>query len=176
MSRFAYSCVVDDDPVLIAQAFIWITCMRNRRSVEEKDIFVHITDIANTEFLDWLKSTDINIIEIEPFDQRSPHCNKIEQLRTFSNSTCDQIVCMDCDIAWVGDRVLPVGAFDRPRGEPARADSIGHLCRLGSWVAGVVSRVLWRGRGSGVVRQKQLQRRPLHNKAGFRSNARTQMA
>jgi hypothetical protein len=113
--RFAFSCVVDNDPVLIAQAYIWLNCMRDRSGVRDEDIFVHITELANTEFLDWLKSTKVNVIEIKPFDRRSPHCNKIEQLKTFARSEYDQIVCMDCDIAWVGDRALPVEPRSQPR-------------------------------------------------------------
>src|SRR5690349_13100942 len=110
MTRFAFSCVVDNDPVLIAQAFIWLNCLRNRGGLRVEDIFVHITDLGNTEFRDWLKSSNVNVIEIEPFDKRSPHCNKIEQLKTFIHSKYDHVVFMDCDIGWVGDRVLPVGA------------------------------------------------------------------
>ncbi len=110
MTRFAFSCVVDNDPVLVAQAFIWLNCMRSRGGFRDEDIFVHITDLANTEFLNWVRSSKVNVIEIEPFDERSPHSNKIEQLKTFVHSNYDQVVCMDCDTAWIGDRALPVGA------------------------------------------------------------------
>ena len=84
--------------------------MLNREGPLDEDIFVHITDLANAEFLNWIKSVNINVIRIEPFDHRSPHSNKIVQLKTFVHSKYDQIVCMDCDIAWVGDRALPARA------------------------------------------------------------------
>jgi hypothetical protein len=47
---------------------------------------------------------------VERFDQRSPHCNKIQQLHTFAGAGYDQIVLMDCDTAWVGGGKLPIGA------------------------------------------------------------------
>src|SRR5437588_3991215 len=110
MTKFAFSSVVDNDPILIAQAFLWLNFIRNRSGVQSSDIFVHTTQLSNTEFLSWLDSLNVNIVRIEPFDPRRPHCNKIQQLKTFVDSEYDQVVCMDCDIAWIGDRVLPLGA------------------------------------------------------------------
>lgn len=109
MTSFAYSCVVDDDPVLLAQAFIWLNCMLKLRSVRPSDVFVHTTEISNGEFNDWLVAQGVNVVPIEKFNDVSPHCNKIQQLQTFVSSRYDQVICMDCDTAWVGSRLPPVG-------------------------------------------------------------------
>ena len=74
------------------------------------DIFVHVTASVGTEYLNWLESEKINVVHIDKFDERSPHCNKIQQLATFSRTTYDQIVLMDCDTAWIGQSELPLGA------------------------------------------------------------------
>jgi len=109
MPSFAFSCVVDEPPPLLAQSFLWVNCLKRIQSVNPRDIFVHVVDVEDREFLDWLKAEQVNVVPAERFDPRSPHCNKIQQLRTFEGSAYDQIVLMDCDTAWVGSAPLPPG-------------------------------------------------------------------
>ena len=109
MPSFAFSCVVDKPPALLAQTFLWVNCLKRLQSVNPRDIFVHVVDIEDHEFLDWLKAEQVNVVPAERFDPRSPHCNKLRQLRTFEDSDYDQIVFMDCDTAWVGSAPLPPG-------------------------------------------------------------------
>src|SRR5690242_18305106 len=104
MTSYAFSCVVDNVPALMAQAFIWVNCLKRLQSIEPSDIYVHLVDVQNREFLDWLEAEQVNVVAVERFDQRSPHCNKIQQLHTFAGTDYDQIVLMDCDTAWVGQR------------------------------------------------------------------------
>jgi hypothetical protein len=110
MTSFAFSCVVDDVPVLLAQTFIWVNCLKRLQSINPRDIFVHIVEVQNSEFLNWLQAEQVNVVTVERFDRRSPHCNKIQQLSTFAGAAYDQIVLMDCDTAWVGTAELPIGA------------------------------------------------------------------
>ena len=107
MPSFAFSCVVDEPPPLLAQSFLWVNCLKRIQSVNPRDIFVHVVDVEDRDFLDWLKAEQVNVVPAERFDPRSPHCNKIQQLRTFEGSAYDQIVLMDCDTAWVGTAALP---------------------------------------------------------------------
>jgi predicted O-methyltransferase YrrM len=109
VTHFAFSCVVDDDPVLVTQAAIWVSCLTKRQGVLPKDVFVHVTELQNGEFVNWLRGEGVNVVPIAPFDKRSPHSNKIQQLASFAACDYDQIVLMDCDTAWIGDRVLPCG-------------------------------------------------------------------
>src|ERR1035437_1232770 len=111
MNSLAISCIVDQPRYLMAQSFIWVSCLLDIQKVPLKSIFVHVAGIADPKFLPWLKSLGVNVVTVEPFDPRSPHCNKLRQLDTFAGASFDQVVLMDCDTAWVGDAPLP-------RGEP----------------------------------------------------------
>ena len=111
MNSTAFSCVIDQPRYLMAQCFIWVNCLLVIQKVAPKSIFVHVAGVSDPEFLPWLESRGVNVIRVTPFDPRSPHCNKICQLDTFADGTFDQIVLMDCDTAWIGDRPIP-------RGEP----------------------------------------------------------
>jgi 2-polyprenyl-3-methyl-5-hydroxy-6-metoxy-1,4-benzoquinol methylase len=105
----AYSCVMDQDPLMAAQTFIWVNCLLEIQSVPPENVFIHHTGIANADFASWLESRRINLVKIKPFDARSPHCNKLQQIATFLRRTFDRIVLMDCDTAWVGHAPLPRG-------------------------------------------------------------------
>jgi hypothetical protein len=110
MTSFAFSCVVDNVPALLAQAFLWVNCLKRLRGVNPRDIFVHVLDLDDTEFLQWLSEEGVNIVHIERFDPRNPYCNKIQQLNIFVGTHHDQIVFMDCDTAWIGDASMPIGS------------------------------------------------------------------
>jgi 2-polyprenyl-3-methyl-5-hydroxy-6-metoxy-1,4-benzoquinol methylase len=105
----AYSCVLDQDPFMAAQCFIWLNCLLEIKSAPPENIFIHHTGIANADFASWLESRRVNLVKIKPFDARSPHCNKLQQLKTFSQNTFDRVVLMDCDTAWIGRAPLPRG-------------------------------------------------------------------
>lgn len=96
-----------------AQAFIWVNCLKRLQNINPADIFVHITP-GRSQFRDWLSSEKVKIVEVGRFDSRNAHCNKIQQLASFCQTTYDQIVFMDCDTAWVGKESLP-------RGQPVSA-------------------------------------------------------
>jgi 2-polyprenyl-3-methyl-5-hydroxy-6-metoxy-1,4-benzoquinol methylase len=110
LGSVAFSCVVDKDPLLAAQCFIWLNCLIEIQSVPPAQIFVHHTGIGNADFAIWLKSRRVNLVEITPYDRRNPHCNKLRQLETFARKTFDRVVLMDCDTAWIGDAPLPIRA------------------------------------------------------------------
>ena len=86
MTSYAFSCVVDNVPALMAQAFIWVNCLKRLQAIEPSDIYVHLVDVQNREFLDWLGAEQVNVVAVERFDRRSPHCNKIQQLHTFAGT------------------------------------------------------------------------------------------
>ena len=109
MASRVFSCFVDDDPTLKAQAFIWLGCLTRRQNIEPSAIFVH-TPPDRSQFRDWLRSEKVNVVEMDRFDARNKYCNKLQQLATFCEATYDQVVFMDCDTAWVGKAKLPVGS------------------------------------------------------------------
>ena len=110
LGSVAFSCVVDQDPFLAAQCFIWLNCLLEIQSTPPANIFIHHTGLGNADFAAWLASLKVNLVQIKPFDSRSPHCNKLRQLKTFANSAFDRVVLMDCDTAWIGNAPLPSGA------------------------------------------------------------------
>jgi len=104
----AYSCVLDRDPIFAAQCYIWLNSLLEIQSAPPQNIFIHHTGIANADFAAWLQSRGVNMVEINPYDPRSPHCNKLQQLKTFVGKKFDHVVLMDCDTAWIGDAALPI--------------------------------------------------------------------
>jgi SAM-dependent methyltransferase len=115
MKPTAFSCVVDNTPLLLAQAFLWVNCLKQLRGVAACNIFVHTVEIDDHEFLTWLANEDVNVVAIPRFHPLSPHCNKIQQLSTFGQTNYDRVVLLDCDTAVVGvldlPAVTPVGAL-----------------------------------------------------------------
>lgn len=104
----AFSCFVDDDPIMRAQAFIWLNCLTRIQCVSPSAIFVHMARGA-TDFRGWLHAEGVHVVDTEAFDNRNKYCHKLQQLSTFVDSEYDQVVLMDCDTAWIGDRELPQG-------------------------------------------------------------------
>jgi SAM-dependent methyltransferase len=110
MTSIAYSCVLDNTPLLLAQAFLWVKCLKQIRRVDACDIFVHTVEIDDREFLAWLAEEKINIVMSPRFHPLSPHCNKIQQLATFQQTNYDRVVFLDCDTAVIGESELPNAA------------------------------------------------------------------
>jgi FkbM family methyltransferase len=104
----AFSCYVDDAPVLRAQAFIWVNCLMRVQGISPSAIFVHMPAGAS-DFRSWLHEQGVQVIDAEHFDSRNKYCNKLQQLSTFVDSEFEQVVFMDCDTAWAGDLELPLG-------------------------------------------------------------------
>jgi SAM-dependent methyltransferase len=124
MKPTAFSCVVDKTPLLLAQAFLWVNCLKQLRRVAAGDIFVHTVEIDDQEFLAWLANEDVNVIATPRFHLLSPHCNKIQQLATFRHTNYDRVVLLDCDTAVIGDldlpNVAPIGASIVHYGNPPK--------------------------------------------------------
>jgi hypothetical protein len=110
MKSTAFSCVVDKTPLLLAQAFLWVNCLKQLRRVAAGDIFVHTVEIDDQEFLAWLANEDVNVIATPRFHPLVPNCNKIQQLATFRQTDYDRVVFLDCDTAVIGNLDLPNAA------------------------------------------------------------------
>src|SRR5215468_505410 len=96
MRSTAYSCVVDNTPLLLAQAFLWVNCLKQLRRVPAYNIFVHTIDIEDHEFFTWLVDEGTNVITIPRFHPFSPHCNKIQQLASFHHTHYQKVALLDC--------------------------------------------------------------------------------
>ncbi|HEV2263807.1 MAG TPA: class I SAM-dependent methyltransferase [Stellaceae bacterium] len=103
--RVAYSCVVDNNSVMMAQSFIWLTCLTELHGAAARDIYVHVVDITDRGYLDWLEQSGVNVVRRDVFDPRNRYCNKLHQLDTFLATDHAAVVLMDCDTAWVGNAI-----------------------------------------------------------------------
>ncbi|MHC5018667.1 MAG: FkbM family methyltransferase [Planctomycetota bacterium] len=102
----AFSCFADADPVITAQAYLWVNCLLRVQEVEPSAVFVHVPSRASA-FAEWVRRQGVHVIEAEPFDARNRYCNKLQQLETFCDTPFEQVVLMDCDTAWVGAQPFP---------------------------------------------------------------------
>ena len=141
----AFSCVVDDDPTIAAQCYIWLNCLLRLHALPAASIFVHAPVGYESALLRWAVAIGVNVVPIVPFDPRSPHCNKICQLDTFERGRFKRVVLMDCDTAWVGPMELPptgsdsailAKVVDRPNPPEESLAKLFHAARLGEpvWV------------------------------------------
>ena len=86
MNSLAISCIVDQPRYLMAQSFIWVSCVLDIQKVPPKNVFVHVAGIRDPKFIPWLTSRGVNVVAVAPFDPRNPYCNKLRQLETFAGA------------------------------------------------------------------------------------------
>ncbi|HEY8309198.1 MAG TPA: class I SAM-dependent methyltransferase, partial [Gemmatimonadaceae bacterium] len=134
----AFSCLVDNDVVMRAQSYIWLTALLSIQGCAPDQIHVHVTeDVDAPEYLALLARLGVKVIRVPPFDSRNAYCNKLTQLPTFLQTRFRQVVLMDCDTAWVGSQALPtprgVAAkiVDLPNPPPPMIEDVFELAGLG---------------------------------------------
>ncbi len=72
-----FSCVVDANPRFHLEVLRWYATLSRTCGVSPEDMVVHAVSGTNSDALDYLRSLGVVIENVEPFDRRSPHCNKI---------------------------------------------------------------------------------------------------
>jgi len=103
----AFSCVLDRDPLRTLQCYLWVSCLIELQAITPENMFVHHSTIENVDFVRWLQSRRVNLIDITTNHGRGPPCNRLRQLQTFSERRYGRVVLTDCGTAWVGDAPLP---------------------------------------------------------------------
>ncbi len=102
--RGVYSCVVDADPRFHLEALRWYATLRRIVGVEPADLVVHAVGGSDTGPLDYLRRCGVSVVDVECFDERSPHCNKIAGALSLASSGVDGIaVLTDTDVAVLED-------------------------------------------------------------------------
>lgn len=75
----ALSCVVDADPRFHLEVMRWFATTTGIAGVAPGELVVHLVDGAqgSVDVADHLRGRGVTVVEVPPFDGRSPHCNKI---------------------------------------------------------------------------------------------------
>jgi SAM-dependent methyltransferase len=111
-----FSCVVDTHPRFHLEALRWFASLTRLAGVDPTDLVVHAISPAQTDSLKYLQAQGVAIREIQPFDPRSPHCNKISgALRLARDEPRRLSVLTDSDIVF----------FEDPRQLKVPSDKIG---------------------------------------------------
>jgi 2-polyprenyl-3-methyl-5-hydroxy-6-metoxy-1,4-benzoquinol methylase len=99
--NYKYSCVLDYNPLMAAQAFIWLNSLKSKQ-IDGNDIYIHLIGNVPEAFEKMLKVEKVNIIQSQPYNSQNKYCNKLLQLDTFTNlDRYDYVFLMDCDTAIV---------------------------------------------------------------------------
>jgi SAM-dependent methyltransferase len=94
-----FSCVVDAHPRFHLDALRWFASLTRLAGVDPADLVVHSVGPARTDVLKYLQARGVAVREIEPFDSRSPHCNKIAgALRLAAEKRHGLLVLTDSDV------------------------------------------------------------------------------
>jgi hypothetical protein len=97
-----YSCVVDADPRFHLEALRWYATLDRVVGVDPADLVVHAVDGSGTQVLAYLRDRGVSVVDIERFDERSPHCNKISGALSLAQIGVDGVaVLTDTDVAVV---------------------------------------------------------------------------
>jgi hypothetical protein len=95
-----FACVVDEHPRFHLDALRWYAALTALAGVRPSDLVVHCVGSASSEILGHLKAQGVAIRNVERFDGRSPHCNKISgALQMADFPLVGMAVLCDTDIA-----------------------------------------------------------------------------
>ena len=99
-----FSCVVDDHPRFHLDALRWFATLTGVAGVDPGDLLVHAVGNSATDALELLRARGVTVRPIDPFDPRSPHCNKISgALRLAEDGPPGMVVLCDTDVVVLED-------------------------------------------------------------------------
>jgi 2-polyprenyl-3-methyl-5-hydroxy-6-metoxy-1,4-benzoquinol methylase len=98
------SCVVDAAAGFQLEVLRWFITATRCAGIAESDLVVHSLSDGPTEALNFLEAAGVEIVQIERFDDRSPHCNKISGAMSLADrGLVGPIVLTDSDLAFLAD-------------------------------------------------------------------------
>ena len=102
--------MVDSQPRFHREALNWFAALTQVAGVAPGDLVVHVVGGRSSPQLAYLAARGVAIRAIEPFDGRSPHCNKIAGALQLATEGCAGLaVLTDTDVAVTEDpRQIPV--------------------------------------------------------------------
>ena len=107
-----FSCVVDADRRFQLEVLRWYATLDRVVGVDPADLVVHAVGGSETDVLGYLRDRGVSVVDVESFDERSPHCNKISGALSLARHGVDGVaVLTDTDVAVVEDaRRIPIRA------------------------------------------------------------------
>jgi 2-polyprenyl-3-methyl-5-hydroxy-6-metoxy-1,4-benzoquinol methylase len=110
-----FSCVVDEHPRFHLDALRWFVSLTRIAGVDPRDLVVHVVGPDDSDALVYLRSRGVTVRSVDPFDPRSPHCNKVSgALGLAEEQTEGMVVLCDTDVAVLQDPrtlALPPGTI-----------------------------------------------------------------
>jgi len=98
------TCVVDEHPRFHLDALRWYAALTEVAGVAAGDLVVHAVGSDSSDVLDFLRSRGVTVRAVDPFDPRSPHCNKISGALRLAQDPIDGLtVLCDADIVVLTD-------------------------------------------------------------------------
>ncbi len=69
--------MIDDQPRFQLELLRWYATLTRSAGVDPRDLVVHLVGGGTSPVLDYMRNQCVRLTEVDPFDGRSPHCNKI---------------------------------------------------------------------------------------------------
>jgi SAM-dependent methyltransferase len=114
-AKGTFACVVDEHPRFHLDALRWFASLTAIAGVDPRDLVIHVVGSDESDALVYLRSCGVTMRPVDPFDRRSPHCNKVAgALRLAEEHTEGLVVLCDTDVAVLEDPrglVLPPGSI-----------------------------------------------------------------
>lgn len=113
------SCVVDDSPKFLMQAWNWLLCLHVTGAANRHDvkIIVHYPQRMDPERLSIYRSLGAELVTFEPFGEgKAVYCNKLRQLETPAVREADWAILCDADLVMTCD-LAKLAAGDAARGK-----------------------------------------------------------
>lgn len=98
-----FSCVVDYQPIFLAQATRWARSLIEIANVPPEDLVVHHTEGLGQDCAARFSPLGVRTTEVPAVSRRRPHLNKLAQLRSAFLHDADLAVLCDCDTLFVAD-------------------------------------------------------------------------
>jgi hypothetical protein len=114
--------VVDDHPRFHLDALRWYAALSDVAGVAPDHLVVHTVGASTSDVLDFLRSEGVTVREIDRFDDRSPHCNKISGALRLAEDDADGLtVLCDTDVVVLEDPRRIDVPHDAVAGKPVDA-------------------------------------------------------
>lgn len=101
MARIAISCVIDDSPAFLMQAWNWLCSLHHLGATERADIFVHHLAHIDRTRLRTFESLGAELVPVEPYGEGvARYCNKVRQLGSEALQGYDHVILSDADVVF----------------------------------------------------------------------------